>query len=364
MSAFNVIKSIMQISRCTLLACVTATVLLPIASLPAKDTEAQTKARQALEQKLNELSGTNTAPVQAPDVPVAMQPTAAPAPVVFAPPGQQKTSAAATSKALDDALRQKMAELQAEQPPAAEPPKTAGPAPVAKPAAAPPAAPAAVQPPPTPATTVWPEYTETPANGNDEAIQKALHQKMTETKELQAAPAPKRKKPAPASPAFAPVPAEVSTPATPTAAVPAPPVPAKIIPPVQPVPPAVPPPVAQPAPVEKAEWGNVLIPPAASPDQLEKTEKALQQAMSGIAEKKQIDREEQAKAKEAAKSAPQAPPKVQSVNHSKLPPLPTPPAAVSVSKEQRLQDLLQQYTADKISAEQYHSQRAKILAEP
>jgi hypothetical protein len=41
-----------------------------------------------------------------------------------------------------------------------------------------------------------------------------------------------------------------------------------------------------------------------------------------------------------------------------------PPPAVSASKEERLQGLLQLYKADKLSPEQYHTERAKILAEP
>lgn len=41
-----------------------------------------------------------------------------------------------------------------------------------------------------------------------------------------------------------------------------------------------------------------------------------------------------------------------------------PPPAVSASKEQRLQGLLQLYKADQLSPEQYHTERAKILAEP
>lgn len=43
-------------------------------------------------------------------------------------------------------------------------------------------------------------------------------------------------------------------------------------------------------------------------------------------------------------------------------PLPPPPPAVSASKEQKLDKLLQLYMADKISPEEYHDQRAKILA--
>ena len=45
-------------------------------------------------------------------------------------------------------------------------------------------------------------------------------------------------------------------------------------------------------------------------------------------------------------------------------PIPGPPPSVSADKEQRLQELLRKYRADQITPEEYHQQRAKILAEP
>jgi hypothetical protein len=47
-----------------------------------------------------------------------------------------------------------------------------------------------------------------------------------------------------------------------------------------------------------------------------------------------------------------------------LPPLEAPPPVVSAYKEQRLQELLQLYKEDKITPDEYHTQRAKILAGP
>ena len=47
-----------------------------------------------------------------------------------------------------------------------------------------------------------------------------------------------------------------------------------------------------------------------------------------------------------------------------FPPLAAPESPISPAKEQRLQELLQQYRADLISPEQYQATRAKILAEP
>jgi hypothetical protein len=45
-------------------------------------------------------------------------------------------------------------------------------------------------------------------------------------------------------------------------------------------------------------------------------------------------------------------------------PLEAPPSPVSVEKQQKLDDLLRKYKADELTPEQYHEQRAKILAEP
>jgi hypothetical protein len=45
-------------------------------------------------------------------------------------------------------------------------------------------------------------------------------------------------------------------------------------------------------------------------------------------------------------------------------PIVAPPLPISMTKEQQLETLLAQYKADQISPEQYHKQRAAILAEP
>jgi hypothetical protein len=45
-------------------------------------------------------------------------------------------------------------------------------------------------------------------------------------------------------------------------------------------------------------------------------------------------------------------------------PLEAPPSSLSASKETRLAELLQRYKADQITPQEYHTQRAAILAEP
>ena len=47
-----------------------------------------------------------------------------------------------------------------------------------------------------------------------------------------------------------------------------------------------------------------------------------------------------------------------------LQPLMAPPIPISQAKEARLQELLKNYKADQITPEEYHKQRAAILAEP
>jgi hypothetical protein len=47
-----------------------------------------------------------------------------------------------------------------------------------------------------------------------------------------------------------------------------------------------------------------------------------------------------------------------------LPQLSGPPSSLSPAKQQKLNELLQQYRADQLTPEQYHEQRAKVLSEP
>ena len=68
----------------------------------------------------------------------------------------------------------------------------------------------------------------------------------------------------------------------------------------------------------------------------------------------------QVKPKEAAE--PSKPPKVNSARA--LPPIAAPAPTISQTKEQQLQELLQLYQMDKISPQDYHERRAKILAAP
>ena len=67
-------------------------------------------------------------------------------------------------------------------------------------------------------------------------------------------------------------------------------------------------------------------------------------------------------------AAPTAQPSLRKPSRAKgaqaFPPLQGPAPAISADKEQRLQELLRKYKAEEISPEEYHQQRAKVLAEP
>ena len=235
----------MQNTRCILLGCVAALALLPL-PIRAQDTDAQAKARQALEKQL-----TNSPPQPATKAP------AAPAP--------------------------------------AQPAKTA-------PATAPAAKPAATPPPATPVAAT-----------STNALENALHQTISDLR-------------------------------------------------------------TQPTQQGSGPWA-VQMPPAADSEEIAKAREALRQKIADLsnppetppaqlnphdaavylavkdAEKRQHEAELERKA-----AATSEPPPMQDLSG------PVPP--ISAVKQEKLDALLQQYQTDQISPEQYHEQRAKILAGP
>jgi hypothetical protein len=75
-------------------------------------------------------------------------------------------------------------------------------------------------------------------------------------------------------------------------------------------------------------------------------------------------------AKPEAKPQPEAKPVAAKPSKKNLkgapafPPIQGPPPSISAEKQQRMDELLRKYRADQITPEEYHQQRAKILAEP
>jgi hypothetical protein len=153
----------MQISRHLLVTCTVAACLIPT-FVHAADNEAQIRARQALEEKMNQI-GTQPAPAAAPanpaPKPMATKPAA---PVVTVTPNSTTVESqpaprvampsndAATNQKLQEALRQKMQQTPAEPPaPVVTTQKPAKPAPTpAKPA---PTKAASAKPAPVPASS-------------------------------------------------------------------------------------------------------------------------------------------------------------------------------------------------------------------
>jgi len=95
--------------------------------------------------------------------------------------------------------------------------------------------------------------------------------------------------------------------------------------------------------------------------------KKAEKAAKAEAEKKaKAEKQQQAAAKPAGKSTAATgtnqPPKIKGT--LTLKPIEGPPLPLSADKQQRLAELLQKYKADQITPEQYHTERAKILAEP
>jgi hypothetical protein len=294
----------MQISKCFLVACVAA-YSLALLPLCAADADADLKLREALEKKLNESQ------------------TQPPAP--------------------------------SPQPKASAPARTA--APVAVPA-----------PQPAPASVL-----SAPPPADSDAIAKAreaLRQKMNEldTQPGQAVPQP----------------VVVAPPASRKPAQAAMPAPAE-----RPVPPAqLSQPVAQPAPVRTTAKPVLVAPPPVDSETITKAREALRQKMneldmqpaSFVAAPASVGQPQPVAGQPASVVAPAiqplampapaptalAPTKANKRNQflQSFPPLQSPLPAIGADKEQRLQELLRKYRADQITPEQYHQERAKILAEP
>ena len=308
----------MQISRHLLLTCAVAACLTPTL-VHAADNEAQIRARQALEEKMNQMrpaaAPTNPAPAVSKPNAAAVKPPVQQSqpPVVTVTPKSTTVESqpapstpiraftpsndAATQQKLQDALNQaasqpKPAMQQPAPPVVTVRPNTATttvesqPAPVAQPA---------------PAT---PSYISTPSNDDatNQKLQEALRQKMQQTPAEQTPAPTMTQKPAKSTTA-----PNYSTQPAPTPAH-----------------------AGNYAPVPTTDTTHPNLPEQPTP----------------------------MPAPVANRNQPMPPPTLN------LPALQGPATGLSSTKEQKLNELLNQYRADQISPQQYHEQRAKILAEP
>jgi hypothetical protein len=302
----------MQISRHLLLTCAVAACLIPTL-VHAADNEAQIRARQALEEKMNQIGSQPPPSVPTNPAPAMSRPKAAPvkpaSPVVTAPPNSTRVESqpapiniatpsndAATRQKLEDALNQASPKPQS---PVQQPRQ---PAVVTAPRSAPvPSRPA-------------PSYISTPSNDDamNQKLEEAVRQKMQQTPPEPTAPAVVTQKPArPMKPA--PAPAQTGTPTWGPA----------------------------PAPSATANYAPL---PKSNPNAVRPT----------------------------LPDQPTSPPTLTPMMGNNqyvaptmaLPTLTGPSTGLSAAKEQKLNELLNQYRADQITPQQYHEQRAKILAEP
>jgi len=280
----------MQISKCLLTVCAAVSVL----SVRAADNQAQIKAREALEKAMNQPGQPSQA---APPPAVTQAPPTVPQVVTPAPADSDAIARAR------QALEQKLNETQS-QPAVSAPepaPKVIPPPPAPKRRPKPQMA---AQPPMTVEAPAAPALNSVPA-ADPEAIAKAREALREKMQSLGGEPAP-----TPPAPAF-----------------------------------AQPPPAAPPVAVVPAQ-------PSSTP------------AFSSMPEP---DSSEVAKAREAMRTTldaipPAAGPETAGKSGLNFPALQAPPLGISAEKQQKLQNLLQQYKLDLISPEQYQASRAKILA--
>lgn len=242
-----------------------------------------------------------------------------------------------------EALRQKMLELDAQQQPA---PGRAAPArPVAPASAPPPVEPVPRQPvvPVAAPAPVAPTYAP-PVRQDDEAIARARAAMRQEIQKLDAQEQPAPRRAAPAKPA---APTPVPPVAQPTPPPPVAPTPVVVPPPLAPV--YTPPPqddaaIARARAALRQELQSPDARPPAAPSAYEPARVVSQPPRSGAS---------------AAFREPPAPSVAPSFRSPEAPPSPIPAA-----KELELAELLRKYRADEISPEEYHRQRAAVLARP
>src|SRR5262249_48659886 len=120
------------------------------------------------------------------------------------------------------------------------------------------------------------------------------------------------------------------------------------------------PPTETQAPAQTPKETTVVIPPT-------QTENASQSSAQDAAIQQAVAESQRAAAKKAAANrttASNAQVRTARPQTVSMQPLQGPPTGLASSKEQRLNNLLEQYKSDNLTPEQYHAARAKILSEP
>ena len=301
----------MQIFKHFLLAGSIALALSPVC-LRAEDTEAQAQARAALQQKMREMGGQPPADV----APPASQIKTATPPVTPAAPAQKQTPRPVQVPA--------SRRSSPGQPPITQPAATPAPMDSAKAPGTAPVSPAPIM--------------VAPNASSPDLIEQARQATRAKMAELQS-----QQNNAAAQPVFQPVPTTATKAAPPVVTAGKPAQPSK-------------------AEIQAAKERDAAAAKAAQ----QKADQEKAAAKKAAAQQAKIAADqEKAEAAKAAKTSTK-PAKVEKIEAAPatFTPLTAPASSLPASKEQRLQALLDQYKADKITAEEYHDQRAKIIAEP
>jgi hypothetical protein len=111
----------------------------------------------------------------------------------------------------------------------------------------------------------------------------------------------------------------------------------------------------------------LVLPPSADPAAIEKAREAMRQQIGQLPPEPvapAVQPQPVAPATQAyvARSAPAAKPAPAPKGLPVFEPLQGPPVTISAEKQAQLSALLQRYKADEITPDQYHAERAKILA--
>jgi hypothetical protein len=117
-------------------------------------------------------------------------------------------------------------------------------------------------------------------------------------------------------------------------------------------------PQAQPEVKPKADASDKAAARAQARDEAAKADKVMAATQTQVDKAAKAEAKAQAKANREKRQAPLP------EGPLAFKPLEAPPLPVSVEKQQKLSDLLRKYKVDEVTPEQYHEQRAKILAEP
>jgi hypothetical protein len=130
--------------------------------------------------------------------------------------------------------------------------------------------------------------------------------------------------------------------------------------------PAAPAAPAQPAaaPVTQPVAQPAAVPTAVEDPADARLREALRQRMAQPIEHVAATPPKAAPAPATKKPTPAAPATEAKAAAPKMTPMEAPASPLAGSKEQRLAELLQQYKADKISPQEYHAARAKVIAGP